>query len=224
MTADQYHATAPIRVLFADDHWIVRQGLRRYLSSDESFEVVGEATDGIEAVRLASTLQPDVVLMDLLMPGLDGVAATAAITRALPGVAVVGFTSAVDNDLVVEAVRAGAIGFLFKDSGGEELKQALRAAAAGRVVLSPALASRLVRELQVPRRQDLLTDRERDVLRLLGQGLANKEIARELDIGEGTVRTHVTSILSKLKLQGRTRAALAAVELGLVTPDQLRRG
>jgi NarL family two-component system response regulator LiaR len=215
---------APIRVLFADDHWIVRQGLRRYLSSDMSFEVVGEATDGIEAVKLATSLHPAVVLMDLLMPGLDGVAATATITRTLPGVAVVAFTSAVDNDLVVEAVRAGAIGFLFKESGGEELKQALRAAATGRVLLSPDIASRLVREIQLPRPQDLLTDRERDVLTLLGRGLSNKEIARELEIGEGTVRTHVTSILSKLRLQGRTRAALAAVELGLVTPDQLRRG
>jgi two-component system, NarL family, response regulator LiaR len=217
-------STEPIRVLFADDHWIVRQGLGRYLSADDSFEVVGEAADGSEAVKLANTLQPDVVLMDLLMPGLDGVAATAAITRTLPGVAVVAFTSAVDSDLVVEAVRAGAIGILYKDSGGEELKQALRAAAAGQVQLSPAIASRLVREIQLPRPLDLLTDRERDVLRLLGRGLSNKEIARQLDIGEGTVRTHVTSILSKLRLQGRTRAALAAVELGLVTPDQLRRG
>jgi DNA-binding NarL/FixJ family response regulator len=203
-----------IRIVVADDHWVVRVGLRRVLTSDYAFDVVGEAIDGEDAVRLARTLEPDVVLMDLLMPGMDGVAAIAAIRREVPGVAVVALTSALEDHLVVGALRAGAIGYLLKTSGAEELKQAVRAAAAGQVHLSPLAAARLVREMPTPERR--LTERETDVLRLLGQGLANKEIARTLQIGPGTVKSHVSSILTKLRVHGRTQAALAARELGLL--------
>jgi DNA-binding NarL/FixJ family response regulator len=210
-----------IRVVLADDHWVVREGLRMYLGRDPGFQIVGEAEDGSEATRLAAELRPDVVVMDLLMPVMDGTAAIAAIRREVPGVEIVALTSVVDDEQVVAAVRAGAIGYVLKDSHGPELKEAIRAAAAGRVHLSPGAASRLLRELRAPEGPEKLTERETDVLRLVSLGLSNKEIARRLDIREGTVKTHVSSLLGKLGLQSRTQAALHAVRLGLVRADEV---
>jgi len=210
-----------IRVVLADDHWVVREGLRMYLGRDPEFQIVGEAEDGSEATRLAAELRPDVVVMDLLMPVMDGTAAIAAIRRDVPGVEIVALTSVVDDEQVVAAVRAGAIGYVLKDSHGPELKEAIRAAAAGRVHLSPSAASRLLRELRAPEGPEKLTERETDVLRLVSLGLSNKEIARRLDIREGTVKTHVSSLLGKLGLQSRTQAALHAVRLGLVRADEV---
>ena len=213
--------SGPVRLLLADDHWVVRQGLRLYLDRDPDFEVVGEAEDGAAAVRLATELRPNVVLMDLLMPVLDGVAATVAIRREAPGVEVVALTSVLEDDKVVEAIRAGAIGYLLKDTRGEELKAAIRAAAAGRVHLSAQAAERLLHGVRAPSTPEALTERETEVLRLVARGLANKEIARRLTIGEGTVKTHVSNLLAKLGLQSRTQAALHAVRLGLVRPDEV---
>jgi NarL family two-component system response regulator LiaR len=217
-------AQGPIRLVLADDHWVVREGLRMYLSRDPDFEVVGEAEDGAMAVQLAKDRHPDVVLMDLMMPVLGGVAAIEAIRAEVPGVEIVALTSVLDDELVVVAVKAGAIGYVLKDAKGDELKDAVRAAAAGRVHLSPQAASRLLREVRAPVATDTpesLTDRETEVLRLVSLGLANKEIARRLGIGEGTVKTHVSSLLGKLGLQSRTQAALHAVRIGLVRPDEV---
>ncbi|HEY3060735.1 MAG TPA: response regulator transcription factor [Chloroflexota bacterium] len=211
----------PIRLVLADDHWVVREGLRMYLALDPDIEVVGEAEDGAQALRLAKDLSPDVVLMDLVMPGMDGVTAIEAIRRDVPGVEIVALTSVLEDDLVVVAVKAGAIGYLLKDARGPELKDAIRAAAAGRVHLSPQAAARLLREVRSPEPPETLTERETEVLRLVSLGLANKEIARRLGIGEGTVKTHVSNLLGKLGLQSRTQAALHAVRMGLVTPDEL---
>ena len=214
-------APARIRLLLVDDHWVVRQGLGMFLGYDPTFEVVGEAEDGAEAVRLARSLRPDVVLMDLLMPKMDGVAATAAIRRDLPDVQVIALTSVLEDEKVVAAVKAGAVGYLLKDTQGDELKEAIRAAAAGQVRLSPQAAARLVREVRAPESAETLTERETEVLKLLARGLSNKEIARELVIGEGTVKTHVSSILGKLGIDSRTQAALHAVHIGLVTPNEV---
>lgn len=211
----------PIRLLLADDHWVVRQGLSLFLARDPEFEVIGEAEDGEAAVRLACRLRPDVVLMDLLMPRLDGVAATAAIHRDAPDVEVLVLTTVLDDDKIVAAIRAGAIGYLVKDMRGEELKEAIRAAAAGRVHLSPQAAEKLMRELRDPAAPEALTDREKEVLRLVALGLANKEIAVRLNIGSGTVKTHVSNVLGKLGAQSRTQAALHAVRIGLVTADEV---
>src|SRR5919197_743311 len=211
----------PIRVLIADDHEVVRQGLRTFLELDPELEVVGEAADGREAVRLAHRLRPDVVLMDLLMPGLDGIAATQVIRRELPDTEVVALTSVLEDEKVVGAVRAGAIGYLLKDTKAAELRQAIKAAAAGQVQLSPKAAARLMREVVAPERPEALSERELDVLRLLARGRANKEIARELSIAEKTVKSHVSSILGKLGVQSRTQAALYAGRIGLVPLDQL---
>jgi len=211
----------PIRLVIADDHWVVREGLRMYLGRDPAFEVVGEAEDGQQAVRLAAERHPDVVLMDLLMPVMDGIAAIEAIRRDVPGVEVVALTSVLDDEQVVAAVRAGAIGYVLKDAHGLELKDAIRAASDGRVHLSPEAAARLLREVRAPDRPDRLTERETDVLRLISVGLSNKEVARRLNIGEGTVKTHVSSVLNKLGLQSRTQAALHAVRLGLVRPEEV---
>jgi len=211
----------PIRLVIADDHWVVREGLRMYLGRDPAFEVVGEAEDGQQAVRLAAERHPDVVLMDLLMPVMDGIAAIEAIRRDVPGVEVVALTSVLDDEQVVAAVRAGAIGYVLKDAHGLELKDAIRAASDGRVHLSPEAAARLLREVRTPDRPDRLTERETDVLRLISVGLSNKEVARRLNIGEGTVKTHVSSVLNKLGLQSRTQAALHAVRLGLVRPEEI---
>ncbi len=210
-----------IRILIADDHSVVRQGLRMFLALDQELEVVGEAANGEEAVAQARALQPDVVLMDLLMPVLDGIAATTAIRRELPDTEVIALTSVLEDASVVGAVRAGAIGYLLKDTQGDELCRAIKAAAAGQVQLAPQAAARLIREVRAPESPEALTDRETDVLRLLAHGKANKEIAAALGIGEQTVKTHVSSILAKLGVQSRTQAALHAARVGLVPPDAL---
>jgi DNA-binding NarL/FixJ family response regulator len=206
----------PIRVLLVDDHAVVRQGLKMYLSLDAGLEVVGEAAGGVEAVDRARALRPDVVLMDLLMPGLDGIEATARIRAELPETEVLALTSFVGQDAVVQAIRAGAVGYLLKDTGEEELCRAIRAAAAGRVQLPPEVAAQLVREVRAPDGRERLSQREAEVLRLLARGLANKEIARALGLGEQTVKTHVSSLLAKLGVRSRTQAALLAAELGLI--------
>ena len=205
-----------IRILIADDHSMVRQGLRMFLELDPELEVVGEASNGDEAVRMARQLRPDVVVMDLVMPGMDGIAATKVIRDDLPETEVLALTSVLEDALVVEAVRAGAIGYLLKDLQGDELCRAIKAAAAGQVQLAPQAASRLVQEIRTPERPETLTERENEVLRLLSQGQSNKEIAHHLALGEKTIKTHVSHILVKLGVQSRTQAALAGVRLGLV--------
>lgn len=206
----------PITLLIVDDHSVVRQGLRMFLSADPDLEIVGEARDGTQAVRLAHQLHPDVVLMDLRMPGMDGISATATIRRELPDTEVVALTSVLEDISVVEAVRAGAIGYLLKDTEAPELRRAIKAAAAGQVQLSPEAAARLMREIANDTNPQPLTDRERDVLVLLAQGSSNKDIAKRLTIGEQTVKTHIGHILSKLGVSSRTQAALYAVRAGLV--------
>jgi DNA-binding NarL/FixJ family response regulator len=213
-----------IRILIADDHAVVRQGLRMFLGLDPDLEVIGEAVDGAEAVRLAHELRPDVVLMDLLMPAMDGIAATAAIRGELPDIEVIALTSVLEDASVVGAVRAGAIGYLLKDTQSDELRRAIKAAASGQVQLAPQAAARLMREVRAPESPEALTERETAVLRLLAVGKANKEIARELSVGEQTVKSHVSNILAKLGVQSRTQAALHAARIGLVPADELGAG
>jgi DNA-binding NarL/FixJ family response regulator len=208
-----------IRVLIADDHSVVRQGLRMFLGVDPEIEIVGEARDGAEALRLTRQLRPDVALLDILMPVMDGLAATAAIRRELPDTEVVALTSVLEANSVVEAVRAGAIGYLLKDTEAHELRRVIKAAAMGQVQLSPEAVRRLMHEVVTPNHASPLTERETAVLRLLVQGLSNKEIAQALMIGQQTVKTHVAHILDKLGLASRTQAALYAVRIGLASLD-----
>jgi len=205
-----------IRILIADDHAVVRQGLRMFLSLDPELEVIGEAVDGKQALQMAHQLNPDVVLMDLLMPVMGGVEATSIIRRELPDVEVIALTSVLEDSSVVGAIRAGAIGYLLKDTESDELVRAIKAAAAGQVQLSPKAAARLMREVRAPESPEMLTERETEVLRLLASGQSNKEIAYTLSIGEKTVKTHVSNILSKLNVSSRTQAALYAARIGLV--------
>ena len=206
-----------IRVVIADDHSVVRQGLRMFLGLDPELEVVGEATDGAEALRLTRELRPDVVVMDLLMPVMNGIEATAAIRRELPDTEVLALTSVLEDASVVGAVRAGAIGYLLKDTQADALCQAIKAAAAGQVQLTPKAAARLMQAVSAPESPEALTERETEVLRLLAQGQSNKQIARSLHITDKTVKTHVSNILSKLGVQSRTQATLYAVRIGLVS-------
>jgi len=210
-----------IRILIVDDHSVVRQGLKMFLALDPELQVVGEASNGVEALRLARELEPDVVLMDLLMPVMDGVEATAAIRRELPDVQVIALTSVLEDQAIFKAMRAGATGYLLKDTQSDELCRAIKAAAAGQVQLSPQVVARLMREVQAPASTETLTQRESDVLRLLAQGQSNKEIAAALVIGEKTVKTHVSNILSKLGVPSRTQAALYAVRVGLAPAEGL---
>jgi two-component system, NarL family, response regulator LiaR len=206
-----------IRIVIADDHSVVRQGLRMFLGLDSELEVVGEAANGAEALRMARQLRPDVVLMDLLMPVMDGIAATAAIRSELPDTEVLALTSVLEDASVVGAVRAGAIGYLLKDTQADALCLAIKAAAAGQVQLTPRAAARLMQAVSAPESPEELTARETEVLRLLAQGQSNKQIARNLQIGEKTVKTHVSNILSKLGVQSRTQATLYAIRVGLVS-------
>jgi len=205
-----------IRIIIADDHSVVRQGLKMFLSLDPELEVIAEASNGAEALQLAGELQPDVVLMDLLMPVMDGITAIGKIRQQHPDVEVLALTSVLEDASVVGAVRAGAIGYLLKDTQADELRRAIKAAAGGQVQLAPQAAARLLREVRMPESPEVLTDRETEVLKLLAEGQANKEIARNLTIGEKTVKTHVSNILGKLGVQSRTQAALYAVRIGLV--------
>jgi DNA-binding NarL/FixJ family response regulator len=190
-----------------------------YLALDPELEVLGEAANGAEALHLAHELKPDVVLMDLLMPVMDGIAATEAIRRELPEVEVIALTSVLEDSAVYGAMRAGAIGYLLKDTQADELCQAIKAAAAGQVQMSPSVAARLLREIPAPQQPESLTERETEVLQQLAQGKSNKEIAAALVIAEKTVRTHVSNILAKLGVASRTQAALHAVRSGLVSLD-----
>jgi NarL family two-component system response regulator LiaR len=213
-----------ISVLLTDDHRVVRQGIKMVLDLDPELEVVGEASNGEEALRLAQRLKPDVVLMDLVMPVMDGVEATGKIRRELPDTEVVALTSVLEDASVAGAVKAGAIGYLLKNTGGEELRRAIKAAAEGQVQLAPEAAARLMREvsaLEAPETPEALTERETDVLKLLARGQANKQIARSLYIGEKTVKTHVRKILMKLNVRSRTQAALYAARSGLVPLEEL---
>ena len=210
-----------IRVLIADDHSVVRQGLIMFLSSDPELEIIGEARDGVEAIQLAKELMPDVVLMDLLMPVMDGIHATEAIRRELPDTEVVALTSVLEDVSIAEAVRAGAIGYLLKDTEAHELRRSIKAAAAGQVQLSHQVAARLLRDVRTPdKSREPLTERETDVLTQLALGKSNKEICLALNIGEQTVKTHVSHILEKLGVPSRTQAALYAIRNGLVGPIQ----
>ena len=210
-----------IRILIVDDHGVVRQGLRMYLALDPELEVAGEAANGAEALRLAHELEPDVVLMDLLMPVMDGIAATEAIRRELPGTEVIALTSVLEDSAIYGAMRAGAIGYLLKDTQADELCQAIKAAAAGQVQMSPSVAARLLREIRSPENPEPLTGRETEVLRQLALGKSNKEIAADLVIADKTVRTHVSNILAKLDVTSRTQAVLHAVRSGLVPLESL---
>jgi DNA-binding NarL/FixJ family response regulator len=218
---------APIRVLLVDDHAMVRRGMRDFLGLHEDIEIVGEAADGLEAVERAVELRPDIVLMDLMMPNLDGIEATARIKSAMPEVEVVALTSFIEEARVVAAIEAGASGFLLKDAEADELATAIRSAAAGEVHLDPAVAGIVARRMRdrgrtagpgSPDGADgiaALTARERDVLSRVARGLPNRQIAEDLGITERTARTHVSNILAKLGLASRTQAALLAVQHGL---------
>ena len=210
-----------ISVLITDDHGVVRQGLRMFLSRDPDLEVVGDASNGQEALQLARQIKPDVVLMDLLMPGMDGIEATEAIRTELPEVEVIALTSVLEDASVTGAVRAGAIGYLLKDTDSEELRRAIKAAAAGQVHLAPEAAARLMREVRSPEHPEELTERESEVLMLLARGRANRQIALSLFISEKTVKAHVSRILMKLGVRSRTQAALHAVHTGFVSIDEL---
>ncbi len=210
-----------IRVLIVDDHPLVRQGIASFIEAQDDLEVAGEAANGREAVAQVAQLKPDVVLMDLVMPELDGIAATREIKSRYSHIKVLALTSFVNDEQVLPALQAGASGYLLKDIAADQLMEAIRAAQRGETPLAPVVATKLVTGVRATRDEDAmkletLSDREREVLGLLGQGLSNKEIAARLVISEKTVKFHVSSILSKLQLSDRTQAALFATKHGLV--------
>jgi DNA-binding NarL/FixJ family response regulator len=211
----------PIRVLVADDHAVVREGLRALLELQDGIEIAGEAADGEQAVEEAVHLRPDVVLMDLVMPRLDGLAAMRALREQVPGARVIVLTSFLDDDKLLPAMRAGAAGYLLKNATPGEVVRAVRAAHAGEAVIDPVVAARLVETLAGSGDDeplDRLTAREREVLVLIARGFPNKLIARELGVSEKTVKTHVGHVLAKLGVTDRTQAAVVAVRSGLVEP------
>ncbi len=205
-----------VRILLVDDHTVLRQGVKVLLNLDPELEVIAEANNGADAVKLAHQHKPDVVLMDLMMPVMDGLSAITIIRRELPETEIVALTSLLEDNIVTEVVRAGAIGYVLKDASSDELTKAVKAAAQGQVHLSPQAAARLMRDVRTPENPQALTQRETEVLKLVAQGKSNKEIAQELQIGDKTVHSHVSNILSKLQLNSRTQAALYAIRTGLV--------
>jgi len=213
-----------IRLLIADDHAIVRRGLRTLIMGEPDIELVGEAADGIEAVLKARALQPDVILLDMVMPRLDGLGAIQQIKAENPKAKIMVLTSFAEDDKLFPAIKAGALGYLLKDSSPEQLLQAIRDVYHGKSSLDPTVAIKLIRELNrpsnLPLSEDPLSEREIDVLKLVARGLTNQEIAETLIIGERTVGNHISSILSKLHLANRTQAALYALREGLASLDK----
>ena len=215
--------TQLIKVLIVDDHAIVRKGIRALLATEPNIQVLGEAKDGREAIAEVERLRPDVILMDLVMPEMDGIEAIRQITGRQPGSRILVLTSFATDEKVFPAIKAGALGYLLKDSNPEELVQAIHQVHRGESSLHPTIARKLLQELarppQRPPTSEPLTDREMSVLRLIAHGLSNQEIADQLTISEATVRTHVSNILSKLHLASRTQAALYALREGLASLD-----
>jgi NarL family two-component system response regulator LiaR len=212
-----------IRVAICDDHAVVRRGLRALIEVNPEIELVGEATDGVEAVEMAQNLNPDVLILDLMMPRMDGVTAISEIMKNNPHARILVLTSFGDDDRVFPAIKAGALGYLLKDSSPEELFQAIHDVYRGESSLHPAIARKLIRELNrpldLPPTEDPLTHREVEVLELVAQGMSNQSISERLAIKEGTVRIHVGNILNKLHLANRTQAALYALRQGLARLD-----
>ncbi len=204
-----------IRILIADDHPVVRTGLEGMLASQPEFEVIGAASNGKQALELAERLRPDVVLMDLRMPELDGVAATTEIRRRLPQVQVLVLTTYDSDADILRAIEAGAIGYLLKDAPREDLFRAIRAAARGESFLAPAVAARLMGRMRAPA-EEMLSAREIQVLTMVAQGASNKEIGRQLHISEATVKTHLLHIFGKLGVNDRTQAVTVAAQRGIV--------
>jgi len=215
-----------IKVLIVDDHQVVRQGLRTFLELQEDVLVVGEAGDGQTAIEMVQRLNPNVVLMDLVMPRLDGISATRQVKSLTPNVKVIALTSFTEDDKVFPAIQAGASSYLLKDVSPDNLIEAIRAAHRGEARLHPDIARKLMEQVarQTVSSHDYqvndLTEREHDVVRLIAQGHSNQEIAQALVISEKTVKTHVSNILSKLQLEDRTQLAIYAIKRGLVNPDQ----
>jgi DNA-binding NarL/FixJ family response regulator len=217
--------TDPIRLLIVDDQRLMREGLRTLLELERGFEIVGEAGDGQAALAVYAELQPDVVLMDIRMPGMDGVEATRRLHTAWPNARVIILTTFNDDAYVFEGLRAGALGYLLKDVSGQELANAVRTVARGGALIDPSVARKVVDEfarLAPPARPtdaglaEPLSERERDVLRLLAEGLSNREIGLKLSLTEGTVKNYVTNVLQKIGVRDRTQAALRGKELGLI--------
>lgn len=205
-----------IRVMLVDDHAVVRSGLSAFLMVNPDLELVGEAEDGQQAVLRAGLLQPDVILMDLMMPVMDGIAATQAIKRQYPAMQIIALTSFQEDELVQGALRAGAVGYLMKDVTARELAAAIRAAKAGKVTLSPEATQALVRAAQQAQETEALTEREREVLKLMVEGLNNAEIADRLVVSLSTVKYHISNILGKLGVDNRVAAVTMAIQRKLV--------
>ena len=210
-----------IRLVLVDDHVVVREGLRMVLNLDDGLEVIGQASNGQEGVAEVSKLRPDVVLMDLKMPIMDGVSAIREIKSQFPDIELIALTSVLEDKLVVDAVEAGAAGYLLKEGDSEMLIEAIYAASRGEVRLHPDAKKRLSREVRTPEMRESLTPRETDTLRLVAKGHPNKEIAEQLGVSEMTIKTHVSNILSKLNLQSRTQAALFALREGIIGIESL---